>query len=183
MFIRLLSESDKEHLLYLAEILSLSDDPLLWDEKTKEEITSTTDLDRLSFQRNKLETTLLSELANEGGKSWIYTSGIEEKFLEKLKTFPLKTVESPEVRMQTATYILKNLLAEQKCEKPSVPRLMLFELMLLALHDGNISNIEWALLKEFQYHHKLEDFIFDDLLERAESVNREINKTISIILE
>jgi len=60
---------------------------------------------------------------------------------------------------------------------------MLFELLLVALRDGNISSIEWALLKEFQQHHKLEDFIFDDLLERAEVLNKEVNKTISIVLE
>lgn len=183
MFIKLLSESDKEFFLYMAEILSLSDDPLLWDGKTKEEITSATNLDELSFQRNKLEITLLTELANEGGKSWRDISGAEEIFLEKLKAFPLQKIGTPEVRIQAATYILKKLLKEQKCENPSVPKLMLFELMLLALHDGNISNIEWALLKEFQYHHKLEDFIFNDILERAETINREINKTLSIILE
>ncbi|HCL3953840.1 TPA: hypothetical protein N2C02_004198, partial [Pseudomonas aeruginosa] len=60
---------------------------------------------------------------------------------------------------------------------------ILYELLLVALRDGHISNVEWALLKEYQRHHQLEDFIFDDLLERAETLNQEISKTISIILE
>ena len=53
----------------------------------------------------------------------------------------------------------------------------------MALSGSSISIIEWALLKEFQHHHHLEDFISDDILERAETMNKEVSKTISIILE
>ena len=62
-------------------------------------------------------------------------------------------------------------------------RIMLFEAMLLCLADGKISNIEQQLLKEFSQLVRVEDFVFEDLLECAESMNRETLKTISIILE
>jgi len=100
-----------------------------------------------------------------------------------LKTYPIPKVEKPETRVQAATTVLKELLKGKTFELPSAPKVILFELLLVALRDGHISSIEWALLKEYQRHHQLEDFIFDDLLERAETLNQEVSKTISIILE
>lgn len=192
MLVKLLSVTDKKHLLDLANLLALSDNPLLWDGKRKDEITSETDLNRLSIQKEEQESALIAELMLEG-KEFKELSGIalmlcmhnsiESRLIEKIKTFPLQKVEEPETRVQAATFILRELLEDKTFELPSVPKLMLFELILLALRDGTISGIEWALLKEFQRHHQLEDFIFDDLLERAETMNREVSKTISIILE
>jgi hypothetical protein len=108
---------------------------------------------------------------------------VEAQLIDAIKIFPISKADRPEVRVQAATSVLKDLLHDKKYEQPSVPKVMLFELLLVALRDGNISSIEWALLKEFQRHHKVEDFIFDDLLERAEVLNQEVSKTISIVLE
>lgn len=108
---------------------------------------------------------------------------VESRLIDVLKSFPLIKIKRPEGRVQAAAVVLKELLKAKQFELPATPKVILFELMLIALRDGNISNIEWALLKEFQQHHQLDDFIFDDLLERAETLNREVNKTVSIILE
>ncbi len=110
-------------------------------------------------------------------------TSIESKLVDKIKTFPLQQIDESTTRLQAASMVLKELLADKKYEQPSVPKLMLFELMLVALCGGAISSIQWALLKEFQHHHQQEDFIFDDLLERAETMNREVSRTLSIILE
>jgi len=192
MLIKLLPAQEREHLIELATLLALSDKPLLWDGKTSDELTSSTNLDELTIQEGEQECELIAELEHSAGITRLGSSHLSAYFsppevkaslLEALKVLPIKKAERPEFRAQASTAVLKELLKDKKFVQPSVPKVMLFELLLVALRDGNISSIEWALLKEFQQHHKLEDFIFDDLLERAEALNQEISKAISIVLE
>lgn len=207
MLIKLLSPADKHHLVDLAKLMALADKPLLWDGQTPEEFTVNTDLNALSIQQGDSERDMIMELEQSAGSrstasvsvsSSVFSSmfssssaastvpsrvDVESRLIEALKSFPLIKIKRPEGRVHAATVVLKELLKEQKFELPATPKVVLFELLLIALRDGNISNIEWALLKAFQQHHQLDDFIFDDLLERAETLNREVNKTISIILE
>lgn len=194
MLVKLLFATDKKHLLELLKLLALADKLLLWEGKTKEEITSETDLGKLSIQKGKQETALIADLESEDKQSFdtqfsglfasaFGSTSVEARLLDKIKTFPAQKVEEPVTRVQAATMILKEMLEGKKFEFPSVSKLMLFELILMALSGSSISIIEWALLKEFQHHHHLEDFISDDILERAETMNKEVSKTISIILE
>lgn len=194
MLEKMLSATDKLHLRELLEILAIADKPLLWDGKRKDEITSETDLSKVLIQRGEQETALINDLYPEGNQSGFSsdisgmfglfgTQKIEQRLLTEIKTFPLQKVEEPEVRANAATKILKEIMEGKKFDFPSVPKLMLYELISMSLCNGTISSIEWALLKEFQYHHQLEDFIFDDILERAETMTKEVSKTISIILE
>ncbi|WP_433767696.1 hypothetical protein [Pseudomonas putida] len=190
MLIKLLSESDQKHLLNLAKLLALSDKPLLWDGKTSDELTSSTDLNALTIQEGEKERELIAELEKSIGAPvpfptfrMLGSADVGTRLVEALKKFPIPKAEKPETRVQAATKILKELIKDKKFELPTAPKVILFELLLVALRDGHISSIEWALLKEFQAHHQLEDFIFDDLLERAETLNLEVSKTISIILE
>lgn len=194
MLIKFLSESDKKHLLKLAKLLALADKPLLWDGKTSDEFTSSTDLSALTIQEGERERELIAELEQSVGSpasspasftmfSFSSSADVGSRLVEVLKTFPITKAEKPETRVQAATTVLKELLKDKKFELPTAPKVILFELLLVALRDGTITSVEWALLKEFQLHYQLEDFIFDDLLERAETLNQEVSKTISIILE
>lgn len=192
MLIKLLSDTDKRHLLDLAKLLSIADKPLLWDGKSADELTSGTNLDALTIQEGEQECELIAELEKSvGGSSAQLAFGnvfgrardVKARLIEALKTYPVPKAEKPETRVQAATSVLKELLKSKTFELPTAPKVILFELLLVSLRDGHISSIEWALLKEFQQHHRLEDFIFDDLLERAETLNQEVSKTISIILE
>lgn len=91
-----------------------------------------------------------------------------------------------ENRIKAAKEVFKEIIEEEyeeNSERPETSKVMLFELFLVAIRDGSISNTEMELLRAFQQHYQLEDFIFDDLLERAEALNNEISKTIAIILE
>lgn len=195
MLIKLLSDEDKKHLLELAKLLAVSDKPLLWDGKPSDELTSSTNLDALSIQEGEQERELIADLEASAGvnQSGLYafafasafssSSGVQERLIEVLKTYPITKVEKPELRVEAATTVLRELLKENTFELPTAPKVILFELLLVALRDGHISGVEWALLKEYQLHHQLDDFIFDDLLERAEALNQEVSKTIAIILE
>lgn len=194
MLTKLLSDSEKKHLLELSKLLALADKPLLWDGKTSDEFTSSTDLSALSIQEGEKERELIAELEQSinpptlsssfsSGFGFVSSTDVGSRLIEVLKTFPITKAEKPEIRVQAATTVLKELLKDKKFELPTAPKVILFELLLVALRDGTITSVEWALLKEFQLHHQLEDFIFDDLLERAETLNQEVSKTISIILE
>lgn len=85
--------------------------------------------------------------------------------------------------MEAATSVLRKLLKDRAAKVPTTPKVILFELLLVALRDGHISSIEFALLKEYQIHHQLDEYIFNDLLDRAKVLNQEVSKTIAIILE
>ncbi|PLY36051.1 hypothetical protein F164LOC_16770 [Pectobacterium carotovorum] len=187
MFIKLLPDEEKSHLLNLARLLALCDKPLLWDGKTKDELTSDSNLDALSIQQGEQENELLAELehAVNTPTTWfsIAEDSVEEKLIEALKKFPLIKMDLAESRVQAATMVLKGFLEEKKTDELAVPKVILLQLMLIALRDGSISNIEWLLLKEIQQHYKIQNFIFDDLLKRSEVLNSEISKTIALILE
>lgn len=197
MLIKLLPQADRDLLLKLAKLLSISDNPLLWGGKKYEEITSDTDLNDISIQANEQENELLSDLEHSAGfgtprntpahnaiRSFMRTlSPIEKQLIDRLKAFPINAMELPENRAQAAKDVIRDLLSGNSTERPEVPKIMLFELILVAIRDGSISNIEQELLKEFQLHYQLENFIFDDLLERAEALNNEVSKTIAIVLE
>lgn len=189
MLMKLLSKSDKQHLINLAKLLAIADKPLLWDGKTSDQFTSSTDLSALTIKTGDAERELIEELVQSTGNTSSYggffsaSCEVEERLIEVLKKFPVVAAEKPENRLQAATTVLREQLKATRFELPSTAKVILFELMLVALRDGNISSVEWALLKEFQAYHTLEDFIFDDLLERAETMNQEVSKTISLILE
>lgn len=177
MLTKLLTEEHRKYLLKIAELLSLSDRPLLWDGKTKEEITGETDIKKLSIQKDEQGSKDISDF-------WLgRSSSVEHDLLEKLKALPLHVIENPERRAEAALAVLRDLLKEGGVLLPSVSKLILFELMRLALSSGQISSIQWQLLNEFKHHYRLEDFIFQELLERAESMCRETQKTIALILE
>ncbi len=110
-------------------------------------------------------------------------TAIVDKLVNALKAYPFMKLEQPEVRTQAASSVLSDLLEDKTYDLPATPKIILFELLLVALRDGSISDIKLTLLKKIQIHHGIEDFIFDDLLERAEITNQETSKTISMILE
>lgn len=197
MLTKLFSEEDKKRFLLFAELLSIADKPLLWDGKKKEEVTARTDMAKLSIQKGEVESKLLSEwgwkeslsLPFFGGlaasKSPITQSGMDKGLIELLKNLPLQQdTEKPDVRWNAAVSpALRELLTATPFTNTYATRIALYELMLLALADGMISPVEYRFLEEFQHHHSVEDFAFKEILERAESMYRETQKTIALVLE
>lgn len=205
MLIKMLPEPEKGLLLDLLQLLALSDNPILWDGKRYDELTSDTDLSKLSIQVDELERELISDLERSSGQSLrgsssfegvlagvlagglksgkAPTSIVEEQLIAELKTFPIHKMELPETRVAAAKAVLDKLLEDQSKDRPEPPKIMLFDMILLALRDGSISSIECELLKAFQHHYQIQDFIFEELLVRAEALNSEVSKTIALVLE
>ena len=65
----------------------------------------------------------------------------------------------------------------------ALPGIMLYELMLMALAGGEMSSIEYRFLEIFKQHHRIDDCDFDEILERAKTTYREVQKTIALVLE
>jgi len=192
MFIKLLPEDKKILLLNLARLMALSDKPLLWAGKTKDELTADSDLSALSIQHGEAENELITELEQSisGPAIALFDifpnsdkNKIENLLIEKLKAIPLSKIDAPEQRVQSALAVIKVLLENNEKSAPAEGKIMLLQLILISLRDGHISSIEWALLKEIQLRYQLPDFIFSDLLERAEALNSELSKTLSLVLE
>lgn len=194
MLIKMLPDENKTLLVDLAVLLALSDNPLLWDGKSKEELTSDSNLNNMSIQKNVMEAELINELeqysARSAASSHIFFGGLgnsnttaENYLIEKLKLYPLAVIDAPETRIQAAIAVLRIILTDKKIEDVATPKIIIFELFLVALRDGQISSIEWMLLKEIQLYFKIPDFIFKDLLDRAEALNNEMSKTLALILE
>lgn len=190
MLIRMLPDEKKVLLVELARLITLSDNQLIWNGKSKDELTSDSDLNSLTIQKNSLETELLEQMEQSfsGGffgdvLDGLYGHSTEHQLIEKLKIYPLSQIDAPETRIQAATSVLKLLLNDQKVDNPATAKIIIFQLFLVALRDGHISSIEWNLLKEIQLHFKIPDFIFKDLLDRAEALNIEMSKILALVLE
>lgn len=202
MLVKLLSEEDKAHFFQLAELLSISDKPLLWDGKAKDEVTSRTDMKKVSFAKGEAESKLLSDWSREvsGDKDMRATgykqkladilrgeaspTAVEKLLLDQLAGVPLhKNTEDSVERLNAVSAILHRLLEGTSATTPHAVRIVLYELMLMALAAGGISTIEYRFLEILKQHHRVDDRDFAEILERAESMYREVLKTIALVLE
>lgn len=191
MLIKLLSDDDKRHFLKLAELLSIADKPLLWDGKTKDEITPRTDMQKVSFIKGEAESQLLTDWAQEGGigiertfNHLFSTKEIEKLLLDQLANIPLnKNTENSVERFNAVSAVLQQLLKGSPATTRHANRIMLYELMLMALAEGNISSIEYRFLEVMKQHYLVDDCDFDEILERAKTTYREVQKTIALVLE
>lgn len=199
MFLHMLSDEDKNSFLKLAKLLTISDDDLHWDGKTLEELTGNVDLKSAAFRLLDTEKAILDDFARECGKEAnsrragrTYNivgddeDDVESQLLQKLVLLPLSRMNAANERIQASSEVMKAILqgtAILDAGLPSTAKVMLYELMLLALADGEISVVESALLKQFAALQGLDDYIHDDLLERAESMNHEAGKAVALILE
>ena len=117
MFIRLLNDADKELFAKVAYLLSLADNPLLWNGKTREEVSANDDFSRLGIQKDEAEMALLKEWGidvEEYQQRQVYNA-----LLEKLKDAPLSRVEDEATRITHACLVLDGLLSEESERRTS----------------------------------------------------------------
>jgi len=196
MLLKQLSPEDKRIFLSIAELLTLADKPVSRNDTENfrgggdHPFFSTT----LSIHREQRDLDAINELAwqcdlsGTGKISALFTSArdgidMESAMLRRLDKLPVGTLEDGAARATAAFDVLRDIVKGQQAATPTVPKVMLFELMLLALAQGSISAITWQLLDEVKYHYQLENHVFTDLLERAQCTHREAQKTLAIILE
>lgn len=194
MLLKQLSDEDKRTFLCLAELLILCDRPVLWDGKRREAITAESKSATVTIQRDEREAALVEELSlispDKGGTMFFTFMGhglgrrnIEPELVKRISSLPLHGEEDQAARWNVAGEVLREVLKGKQAALPSVPKLFLFELMMLSLAEGSIPSIRWQVLNEIRHHYHIESFIFDDLLERAESSHSEAQKTVAIIFE
>lgn len=199
MLLKELSDEDARVFLCVAELLSVIDKPILWNGKPRNEIAAK-DIGsaKISLKRSEQQIAAMKELVltvsvkEEEAFSGISfgvlesesaRSRVEGQLIQRLESLPLDSIDDTVVRVNIARELLNLELRDKKAITPFVPKLMLFELMLFVLGDGEISVIQWNLLDEFGHHYQIDDYIVQDLLERAEVTHQEAQKTIAIILE
>lgn len=189
MFLQMLSREEQSQFLKTAWLVSICDNPLLWGGKTEDEITGETDLSDVSFQHDKSETAIMKGFMSECEQNDFEDDcadkiEIEYALIKGLKSLPITKQNDPAQRQQLAEKVLSKLFPKKiKSSSPASSKIMLYELLLLALADGEVSGTESALIKQFTGLHQIDDSTYADVLDRAETMNREAVKTLSLILE
>lgn len=189
MLLKHLSDDDKRTFLQVAELLSLADKPIVWDGKPRL-VTAYNKHAKASFQRSEDETTAIADLTALLLRSngfflfrGVDLSLVGGKIIARIEPMEPRSEDDPDIRSTVAVEVLQELLAGKESQLPSVPKLMLFELMMLALSVGSISEVQWRVLRKFGSLYQIEEFILDELLERAQSTHVEAQKNIALILE
>ncbi len=202
MFLHLLSENNKNLFLEIAYLVSISDNPLLWDGRVEAELTGDADLQNIAVKEVEQEKVVLIQFARECGKSiddgsglisafrraYVFSEQCEKVWIalkERLRPLPLRKQSDRGERINASCAVLEKFYSEKNGAEflPAEPKVMLYELFMLALADGEISSVEDALLRKFADLFQIEEFLYDDLLESAQGMNREVVKTVSMILE
>lgn len=209
MFLSMIKDDQKGLFLDLAVLVSISDDPIFWDGKSEEEVTGETDLTKVSLRTSATEVAILEDFAKECGEAPGYISTATDPadvFLaialpfqsqreprragvrmwnalySKLKELPLHKQNNADERIKAVSAIMEDLISDVGL-LPAASKVMLYELMLLALADGKVSDVEESILLKLSNILGVDDFVYDDLMERARSMNHEVSKSLSLILE
>jgi len=113
--------------------------------------------------------------------------GIKIRLEEEIKKLPFRKITDPEKgHRQAFSTVMHKLIDEFKFERNiQNPRIFSLWLLMLALEmdAGVISPNKFAFIDEFRNHFEIEDDVFEDLQERAVSLRKELEKTMSIIIE
>jgi len=112
---------------------------------------------------------------------------IKEKLEEEIKGLPFRKITDPEEgHRQAFSSVMHELIDEFQFERNiQNPRILSLWLLMLAfeMDAGVISPNKFAFIDEFRNHFDIEDDVFEDLQERAVSLRKELEKTMSIIIE
>lgn len=198
----MLSDDEKSNFLRISSLFCICDAPILWDGKNEEEITGETDLSEISInigdtkekiirdifrecRPDNFSDSLPSFLKNKHGdpEKPAEFREIEREFIDKLKLLPLVKQNDISQRQVIAVPMLQQLARFNEASSVTTNKVMLFELLLLSQSGGSVSEAENALINEFVTASDTDRFIVDDLTERADAINREIVRTLSLILE
>lgn len=198
MFLHMLSKDDQSRFLRIASLFCISDASALWDGKTKAEITGETNISDVSLNISEAKQSAIDEMFRECGAgiesgdsfseifNGVYGLGefkdVKKEFINRLKTQPLDQ-QNDLSRRQTIAVPMLHEFSEKWVTPVTADKIMMFELLLLCQAGGAMSAVEEALTKEFVKARDIDDFIVEELTERAQAISRETIRTLSLILE
>ena len=185
MLIHTLSDDEKTKLIRLIRLILILDSSLLWDGKTEEELTGDTNISNISINISNIKEKNFKdilELCNFSPSYYLYdfwNDDVDNIFIRKIKHLRLTLQNSSDERLKIALEIMR----ENILEKNTPSRVILFEMMKFSLENNKLSESRKKLLKEFSQCHNIEDEYFNDLLKQSQILQKEIQKTIYLILE
>lgn len=184
MFLHMLSKSDKSTFTRIACLFCISDAPALWGGKTEDEITASTDLSDISLNMIDAKQQAIEEIIRDCGISNRYElDEVKDEFANHLMRLPLARQNDIPQRQVIAVALLHQYTKQDKESSVTANKVMLFELLFLCQAGGSISPTEEALIKEFTRARGIDEFIVDEIADRAEALSRETIRALSIILE
>lgn len=97
----------------MARLILIFENPLLWDGKTEDELTGETNLSNISIHISELQKKNWRALAQlcSGDAEW---NGIDDLFIEKIKSLRLTRQNDPEERLKIALEILHKPMVKRR---------------------------------------------------------------------
>lgn len=186
MFIHMLSPDEKKTLIKLASVISLSDNPVLWDGKTTDEPTAATNFDDMRIAESEAEVAILASFKREAGMDDYDFKRLSrhDSLLAAIKQLPVSKQNDMEHRKEICKKEIISIIDGYDVEVfSSSAKIFLFELIELCLAEDGVGGVEKFLLDALAEKLGIDGDIFDDLLAHAQSVNREVRKALYLILE
>lgn len=191
MFAHLLEEPVRFELLQIARLLYSLEVPLLWDGKTSGEITGSTNLKNISFKFSEAQKNSWDRFYNDYRNNSNYVDKIlfdkkrlDEKFLNEIKEIPIIYQNDIERRLQIALNILKkDVLKKMKNINLTQSRIVMFELIRSCFNCGGVTDFKRNLLQFVSIYYGIEGESFNELLTQAAKLDKELKRSINLVLE
>lgn len=190
MFIHLLEEYGvRLELMEIARLLHVLEVPLLWDGKTSEEVTASTNLQKISFKFSEVQKNSWESFGNDYGyqlsHDWDF---YEEKFLGEIKKMPIINQNDIERRLKIASSILEEDLLNRRERLKFTPsrtqsRIVMFELIRSCFACGGVTDFKKNFLQSISVYYDIEDESFNELLSQAAKLDKELKRSINLVLE
>lgn len=213
MYLHMLSKEQQELFLSLAMLLKISDDELLWEGKTLDEVTPTTNFEDVSFVASKEEVSILNRYLSELDKLESLTKidlskvstgiamrltgvigvfgthkreNISSRFIKSLSKHPVHKQNDQETRIKVIDEIFNETFdTEIKSLEisPASAKIIIYELQILSLADNQVSKSEQNIIDRLSLIFNMDNYIKEELLECAIETSKQVTKTLALILE
>ena len=210
MFAHSLPYTRKRELLKIVRLLQVFEAPLLWGGKTENELTGTTDLADIKFNISEALAQTWENAAriygDEKDLKDADTTGIVKGLLDRIRDLRITLQNDIAERQTVATAILKEQILEKSKNPlhsvlanhllgrsssaaieenilPKDSRIVLFEAMRLSLHGSGPTDHKRALLQIVSMAYDIDGESFNELLSQAIALNKEIKRSINLVLE
>ena len=204
MYLHMLDKDQQKLFLALAVLLKISDDELLWEGKTLNEITSKTNFNEVSFSESKEEWLMLKRYVLELDKlessekelselfypirSWISSKfmSVYQNFKDFVSEYPIHKQNDYEIRLEIINKIFSEDLEHYIKSiniSPESAKIIIYELQMLSLSDSLVSQTEENIIERLLEIFNIDDDTSEELLECAKETSKQVTKTLALILE
>lgn len=199
MFLKKLTDEEKYEFMKHATLLAFSEAPALWGGKRLDELTSKDRHLSLDVSMRgavfeslfKLKAECLPDESTDIYDFFEDVSFVDYDIKRAVEELPMHKADDSESRLIISEALQEAIFNGDEDDEedeglfasPSSAKLAVFELILLASSEGDISEVKMSLISNFAKKYSVEEFVVDDLLSQAREINSQVSRALSLILE